>query len=67
MSKKKPSKKEIETVISNMIVHLRALEERVVGLDNLLGMYLQYKKENNSFQEFVNKKLEEAKGNEGNK
>tara|TARA_R100000742_G_C4271036_1_gene89856 strand:+ start:900 stop:1103 length:204 start_codon:yes stop_codon:yes gene_type:complete len=67
LSKKKPSKKEIETVISNMIVHLRALEERVVGLDNLLGMYLQYKKENNSFQEFVNKKLEEAKGNEGNK
>ena len=64
MSKKKPTKKDIEIVISNLINHLKAIEARVTALDNVLGLYMKYKKEETGFQEWMNKQLEEKKGNE---
>ena len=64
MSKKKPTKKDIEIVISNLINHLKAIEARVTALDNVLGLYMKYKKEETGFQEWMNKQLEEKKGKE---
>ena len=43
--KKKPTKKDIEVVISNLINHLRVIEEKVVALDNIFGLYIKYKKD----------------------
>ena len=67
MSRKKATKKEIENVISNLIVHVKAIEEKVIALDNVFGMYIKYTDNETGFQEFVNQKLEEAKGKETNK
>ena len=64
MSKKKPTKKDIEIVISNLINHLKAIEARVTALDNVLGLYMKYKKEETGFQEWMNKQLDEKMGNE---
>ena len=57
----------METVVSNLIVNLQALEHKVNALDNALGMYFKYKNEETGFQKYVNEQLEEMKGNEGNK
>jgi hypothetical protein len=58
LTKKKPTKKELETVISNMINHIRFIEEKLNALDSLFGLYLQWKKEKDKFNKFVSKKLE---------
>ncbi len=65
--KKKPTKKDIEVVISNLINHLRVVEEKVVALDNIFGLYIKYKKDDADFQKFVGKQLEEVQGNGENK
>ena len=62
MKSKKPTKKDIEIVISNLINHLKVIEERVSALDNIFGLYIKYKKENESFQEYINEQLKEVKG-----
>jgi hypothetical protein len=63
--KKKPSKKDIENVISNMIVHLQELDQKVHHLDVMFGAYVRYKEDQEGFQEYVKKQFEEKKGNEG--
>ena len=64
MNKKKPTKKEIETVISSMINHLRHLEEKISALDSLFGLYLDWKKETNKFNKFVETKIIERQEKE---
>ena len=64
MNKKKPTKKEIETVISSMITHLRHLEEKISALDSLFGLYLDWKKETNKFNKFVETKIIERQEKE---
>ena len=59
MTKKKPTKKELETVISNMINHLRFIEEKLNALDSLFGLYLEWKKDKDKFNKFVEKKVKE--------
>ena len=61
MNKKKPTKKEIETVISSMITHLRHLEEKISALDSLFGLYLDWKKEKDKFNKFIESEVQEAK------
>ena len=58
MTKRKPSKKEIESVISGLINHVRHLEEKLNALDSLFGLYLEWKKDKNTFNKFVGVKLE---------
>ena len=55
--KKKPTKKDIEVVISNLISHLQAIEQRADALDNIFGMYIKYKKDEKSFQKYVKKQI----------
>jgi len=62
LTKRKPSKKEIESVISGLINHVRHLEEKLNALDSLFGLYLEWKKEKNTFNKFVGKKLEKYQG-----
>lgn len=61
--KKKPTKKDIETVVSNIIRHLQALEQKVDALDNVFGTYITYKKEEKGFQKYIKKQIDlEADG-----
>ena len=66
MTKRKPSKKEIESVISGLISrlisHVETMDEKLNALDNLFGLYLEWKKEKNTFNKFVGKKLEKYQG-----
>ena len=57
MSKKKPTKKDIEAVISHMISHLRYIEEKVDGIDGLFGLYLDWKKDRDKFNKFAENKV----------
>ena len=55
--KKKPTKKDIEQVISGIINHLRLIEEKVNALDSLFGLYLDWKNEKDKFNKFVENKV----------
>ena len=59
MKKKKPTSKQIETVISNIIQQLSYMEQKVNALDNLIGLYFQWKKDTDKFNKFVQKRLKE--------
>ena len=59
MKKKKPTAKQIETVISNIIQQLSNIEQKVNALDNLIGLYFQWKKDTDKFNKFVQKRLKE--------
>jgi hypothetical protein len=62
---KKPTSKQIETVLSKIIIDMQQLEHKIISLDNALGMYIKYKNEDIGFREYVDKQLKEMKGNEG--
>ena len=53
MVKQKPTKKEIETVISKLINHVQMLEEKLGAIDTLFGLYLDWKKDKDKFNKFV--------------
>ena len=55
--KKKPTKKDIEVVVSNLINHLQVIEQKADALDNVFGMYIKYKKDEKSFQKYVKKQI----------
>ena len=60
MKKKKPTNKDIEIVVSNLIKHLQVIEQKVNGIDNLFGMYIRYKKDEKSFQKYIKKQIDLA-------
>tara|TARA_R110002051_G_scaffold142549_1_gene215716 strand:+ start:403 stop:603 length:201 start_codon:yes stop_codon:yes gene_type:complete len=60
LKKKKPTNKDIEIVVSNLIKHLQVIEQKVNGIDNLFGMYIRYKKDEKSFQKYIKKQIDLA-------
>ena len=57
MAKKKPTKQEMETVISALIRHVNTLDEKVGAIDSLFGLYLDWKKDKDMFNKFVETKI----------
>ena len=57
MVKKKPTKKEFETVISTLINHVQMIEQKLGALDSLFGLYLNWKKDKDKFNKFVEDKV----------
>ena len=60
MKKKKPTKKDIEVVVSSLISHLQIIEQKVVALDNIFGTYIKYKKDEKGFQKYIKKQIDLA-------
>ena len=58
MKKKKQTKKDIEVVVSNLIRHLEVVEQKITAIDNVLGMYIKYKKDEKGFQEYIKKQID---------
>ena len=56
--KKKATKKDIETVVSNLIRHLQIIEQKVDALDNIFGTYIKYKKDEKGFQKYIKKQID---------
>ena len=67
LSKKKPTKKEFETVISRLINHVRFLDEKLGALDSLFGLYLEWKNDKDKFNKFVEAKVEKHQSQDVNK
>ena len=64
MTKKKPTKKDIETVISKLITHVQMMDEKLGALDSIFGLYLEWKKETDKFNKFVETKIKERQEKE---
>tara|TARA_R100001480_G_C4597593_1_gene162588 strand:+ start:290 stop:490 length:201 start_codon:yes stop_codon:yes gene_type:complete len=60
LKKKKPTKKDIEVVVSNLIRHLQVIEQKTEALDNIFGTYIKYKKDETGFQKYVKKQIDLA-------
>ena len=67
MSKKKPTKKDIETVLSNLIKDVSMLIKTINNLDIAMSEYINYKKDKAGFQEYIDKRLEQVKSGQGDK
>ena len=42
-----------------MINHLQTMDQKTNAIDNLFGLYLEWKNEKDKFNKFVSKKVEE--------
>ena len=61
MTKKKPTKKEIESVISNMIREIEFLGRKTYELSTTFVLYLDWKKEKDTFNKFIEEEVSKAK------
>ena len=59
MKKSKLTRKEIEQAIGGLSNNDQVLHEKLVQIDNLLGLYLEYRKDTEKFNEFVMAKAKE--------
>ena len=57
MAKKKATKKEIETVVSDMINQLTYIDQKLSALDSLFGLYIEWKEETKEFNDFIKIKM----------
>ena len=71
MKEKKPTMKQVKTVITNALVHMSNLNKHVQQLDGLLLKYIKFNKHSEEFGKFLEKEVKdgEAAGSstEGNK
>ena len=56
--KKKPTKKDIEVVLSNVIQNLEQINMRLSAIDNIFGAYIKYKKDEKGFQGYIKKQAD---------
>ena len=61
MTKKKPTKNEMEIVLSNVIRELEFIGRKLYALDNVFGLYLSWKKDKDKFDKFVKSRVDDAK------
>ena len=59
MSKKKLTNKEITQAIDGLSSNDQYLQNKILQLDKLLGLYLEYRKETEKFDKFVKAKVKE--------
>ena len=57
MAKQKPTKKEIETVVSSLVTHLDYIDHKLGALDSLFGLYLKWKDDVDEFNLFIEKQM----------
>jgi hypothetical protein len=58
LSKKKLTNKEITQAISGLSDNDQYLHDKLLQLDNLFGLYLEYRKDTDKFNKFVKGKVE---------
>ena len=61
MKKKALTKKEIENALGGLSNNDQILYDKILQIDNLLGLYLEYRKDTEEFNKFVIAKAEEFK------
>ena len=61
MTKQKPTKKEIEIVISDLIRQVEFISRKTYEITVTFGLYLDWKKEKDKFNKFVESEVSDAK------
>ena len=56
MKRKKPTSKEVQRVIENLILEMATLEQMVTGLSNALMEYIDFKKDTKKFESYLIRK-----------
>ena len=59
MKKKKLTNKERDEAIGGLNNNIQILLNKILSIDNLLGLYLEYRKDTDKFNKFVKAKAEE--------
>jgi len=59
LKKKTLTRKEIEKAIGGLCNNDQVLYDKILQIDNLLGLYLEYRKDTENFGEFVKARAEE--------
>jgi hypothetical protein len=59
LSKKKLTNKEITAAIDGLSNNDQFLNKKIIQMDNLFGLYLEYRKETDKFNKFVKGKIKE--------
>ena len=59
MKKKKLTNKERDNAIEGLHNNDQILYNKILNIDNLLGLYLEYRKETDKFEKFVKGRIEE--------
>ena len=68
MANKKPTMKEVKTVIDNILIHMSNLDKGLRGLDSALSSYIEFKKDRDKWMKWLDKKTKqlEKEANESN-
>ena len=56
MKRKKPTSKEVQTVIEKLILELSSLNQMITGLTNAFMEYIDFKKDTKKFENYLIKK-----------
>ena len=56
MKRKKPTSKEVQRVIENLILEMATLEQMIAGLSNALMEYIDFKKDTKKFEDYLIRK-----------
>ena len=59
LKKKKITRREIEKVLNGLSNNDQYLHNKLLQIDNLLGLYLEYRKDTEKFNKFVTSKAKE--------
>jgi hypothetical protein len=59
LKKSKLTRKEIEKAIDGLSVNDQILNNKIVQIENVLSLYLQYRKDTDKFNKFVKAKVKE--------
>tara|TARA_R110000824_G_scaffold336075_4_gene522613 strand:- start:1713 stop:1934 length:222 start_codon:yes stop_codon:yes gene_type:complete len=56
MKRKKPTSKELQRVVENLIMEVMTLKEQIMGLSNGVVEYITFKKDTKKFENYLIKK-----------
>ncbi len=56
MKRKKPTSKEVQTVIENLILQVINLEEKILSLSKGVVEYIDFKKDTKKFEKYLQRK-----------
>ena len=65
MSRKKPTIREIQKVVSSLIVEIQNLQKRMINIEFVFDNYFEYKKEHKKYKKYLEGVIDESKTRAG--
>ena len=60
MSRKKPTVKEMQKVISSLIMEMQNLQKRMINIEFVFDNYVDYKKEHKKYKKYLEGVIDES-------